>query len=137
MVRRMNLVSDSNADSMFIDGEVFIDDVRVKVSGFPDMTVSEAEYYLHKCRDMISEDEKGNKAHSRITSIALSPSKDGSGVAIDIGCKPPEFERIRRITGYLTGSVKRWNNAKRAEERERVKHSVDSSPSVDDCGLGL
>lgn len=35
-----------------------------------------------------------------------------------------KFERIRRITGYLVGTVDRWNNAKRAEERDRVKHSV-------------
>ncbi len=32
------------------------------------------------------------------------------------------FERIRRITGYLVGTLDRFNNAKRAEERERVKH---------------
>ena len=32
------------------------------------------------------------------------------------------FERIRRITGYLVGTMDRWNNAKRAEERDRVKH---------------
>ena len=34
------------------------------------------------------------------------------------------FERIRRITGYLVGSLDRWGNAKRAEERDRVKHSA-------------
>lgn len=33
------------------------------------------------------------------------------------------FERIRRITGYLVGTMNRWNNAKRAEERDRVKHA--------------
>ena len=33
-----------------------------------------------------------------------------------------KFERIRRITGYLVGTLDRFNNAKRAEERERVKH---------------
>jgi anaerobic ribonucleoside-triphosphate reductase len=32
------------------------------------------------------------------------------------------FERIRRITGYLVGDLERWNNAKRAEEKDRVKH---------------
>ena len=32
------------------------------------------------------------------------------------------FERIRRITGYLVGTMDKWNNAKRAEERDRVKH---------------
>lgn len=34
------------------------------------------------------------------------------------------FERIRRITGYLVGTLDRFNNAKRAEVSERVKHSV-------------
>ncbi len=34
------------------------------------------------------------------------------------------FERTRRITGYLVGSVDRFNNAKRAEERDRVKHGL-------------
>ena len=33
-----------------------------------------------------------------------------------------KFERIRRITGYLTGDLNRWNDAKRAEEKDRVKH---------------
>lgn len=36
----------------------------------------------------------------------------------------PKFERIRRITGYLVGTTDRWNNAKRAEERDRVKHGI-------------
>ena len=35
------------------------------------------------------------------------------------------FERIRRITGYLVGTVDRFNNAKRAEVRDRVKHGKD------------
>ncbi|SCJ76743.1 anaerobic ribonucleoside-triphosphate reductase [Neobittarella massiliensis] len=34
------------------------------------------------------------------------------------------FERIRRITGYLVGTMDHWNNAKRAEEHDRVKHDV-------------
>lgn len=34
------------------------------------------------------------------------------------------FERIRRITGYLVGTLARWNSAKQAEERDRVKHST-------------
>lgn len=34
------------------------------------------------------------------------------------------FERLRRITGYLVGSLERWNDGKKAEERERVKHNV-------------
>ena len=34
------------------------------------------------------------------------------------------FERIRRITGYLVGTLDRFNNAKRAEEHDRVKHDT-------------
>ena len=34
------------------------------------------------------------------------------------------FERIRRITGYLVGDTTRWNDAKKAEERDRVRHGL-------------
>ena len=37
------------------------------------------------------------------------------------------FERIRRITGYLVGPMDKWNDAKRAEERDRVKHSMNNN----------
>lgn len=37
------------------------------------------------------------------------------------------FERTRRITGYLVGTLDRFNNAKRAEERDRVKHGADAA----------
>ncbi len=33
-----------------------------------------------------------------------------------------KFERIRRVTGYLVGTLDRFNNGKRAEEHDRVKH---------------
>lgn len=33
-----------------------------------------------------------------------------------------DFERLRRITGYLVGSLERWNDGKKAEEHDRVKH---------------
>ena len=33
-----------------------------------------------------------------------------------------QSERIRRITGYLVGTMDKWNDAKKAEERDRVKH---------------
>ncbi len=39
--------------------------------------------------------------------------------------KGVRFERIRRITGYLTGDISRWNNAKKSEERDRAKHSLN------------
>lgn len=34
------------------------------------------------------------------------------------------FTRIRRITGYLVGDINRWNDAKRSEEHDRVKHGL-------------
>lgn len=46
--------------------------------------------------------------------------RDGKGY-LGAGVK---FERIRRITGYLVGTVDRFNNAKRAEVADRVKHAV-------------
>lgn len=47
------------------------------------------------------------------------------------GCERPEtasepFDRIRRITGYLVGTLDRFNDAKQAEERDRVVHGQDS-----------
>lgn len=50
---------------------------------------------------------------------------DGEYVNIDYELdtvKP--FKRLRRITGYLVGSLDRWNDAKQAEENDRVKHAV-------------
>lgn len=34
------------------------------------------------------------------------------------------FERIRRITGYLVGTMDKWNDAKKSEERDRIKHGL-------------
>ncbi len=41
------------------------------------------------------------------------------------------FERIRRITGYLVGTLDRFNNGKRAEEADRVKHDVSCCSMTD------
>ena len=46
----------------------------------------------------------------------LHPDKNGL-----IG-KNIKFQRIRRVTGYLVGTLDRFNNAKRAEEHDRIKH---------------
>ena len=40
-------------------------------------------------------------------------------------CQSENILRMRRITGYLTGDLSSWNSAKRAEERDRVKHTFD------------
>ncbi|MCM1525246.1 MAG: hypothetical protein NC120_12405 [Ruminococcus sp.] len=47
---------------------------------------------------------------------------DGDYVDLSVGFAAVPFDRIRRITGYLVGSLDRWGDAKRSEERDRVKH---------------
>lgn len=78
---------------------------------------------------VFSKDELKNyvdyaKAHTDgiLKKIRIKLCADGK-VDIDWKTNLP-FERIRRITGYLTGDLNSWNNAKRAEEHERVKHGV-------------
>lgn len=46
----------------------------------------------------------------------MTPEKLGKNV---------RFERIRRITGYLVGTMDKWCDAKKAEEKDRVKHGLN------------
>lgn len=59
---------------------------------------------------------------------SLDLTVDGDYVDLNYEFSKTEpFERIRRITGYLVGTVDRFNNAKRAEEHDRVKHDIACS----------
>ena len=49
---------------------------------------------------------------------------EGEDVKIETHKHSTPFVRLRRITGYLTTTLDRWNDAKRAEEKDRVKHNV-------------
>ena len=52
-------------------------------------------------------------------------SFDDEGYAkLEIHKHSVPFERIRRITGYLTNTLDRWNSSKQAEEKDRVKHGM-------------
>lgn len=55
---------------------------------------------------------------------SLKIELDGDYANLAYEFEPVPFERIRRITGYLVGNMDRWNDAKRAEERDRVKHGM-------------
>lgn len=78
----------------------------------------------------LEEDEINNYVHyleekypeSSIKSLTIL--LDGEYVDLDYTMQPKPFERIRRITGYLVGTVDRFNDAKRAEESQRVKHTI-------------
>ena len=54
----------------------------------------------------------------------LTIKLDGDYAELTYDFEPVKFQRIRRITGYLVGDMTGWNDAKTAEERDRVKHTV-------------
>ena len=63
---------------------------------------------------------EGEYPEKRIESLDIKV--DGEFVDLNYTFERQPFERIRRITGYLVGTVDRFNNAKRAEVRDRLKH---------------
>lgn len=75
----------------------------------------EIDYYI--------EAAQRNNPDKTLTAIDLEVDGEYINAAYHFSSQPP-FERIRRITGYLVGTLDRFNNAKRAEESQRVKHSV-------------
>lgn len=89
-----------------------VNDIKVTVDGINDITEKEALNYIHYVE---------NNTNERVESLHLSLASNGD-INIDYVLQPQKFERIRRITGYLVGTIDRWNNAKRAEEHDRVKH---------------
>lgn len=56
--------------------------------------------------------------------VGVNVDVEGEEAVISYDLKGQKIERIRRITGYLVGTLDRFNDAKRAEENERVKHKV-------------
>ena len=91
-----------------------IDDIRVSVTG-GELSEKELKTYADRAKE---------KFFGK-TVMAMDITVDGDYVDIDYTLEPIKFERIRRITGYLVGTTDRFNNAKRAEESQRVKHSLD------------
>ncbi|MBQ9409282.1 MAG: hypothetical protein IJU28_07855 [Clostridia bacterium] len=59
-----------------------------------------------------------------LTIKSMDVKIDGDYAEITVYTAARPFERIRRITGYLVGGMPRWNDAKRAEARDRVKHTL-------------
>ena len=95
---------------------MLIKDVNVTVTGLKDISQKEIESYISYVK--AQEPTGGQLQH-----LTISSSEDGK-IQLDYDLQAPKFERIRRITGYLVGSIDRWNDAKRSEERERVKHDI-------------
>ncbi|MBE6863668.1 MAG: hypothetical protein J6I47_07505 [Ruminococcus sp.] len=80
--------------------------------------------------EQISQDEinayidYGKKKYSDREIAAMTVKIDGDYVDLEYDFADVPFDRIRRITGYLVGTLDRFNNGKRAEEHDRVKHTV-------------
>ena len=66
----------------------------------------------------------GKKKFSDRIISGMTVKTDGEFVDLQFDFADVPFERIRRITGYLVGTLDRFNNGKRAEEHDRVKHGV-------------
>ncbi|MBQ7606090.1 MAG: hypothetical protein IJU59_06375 [Firmicutes bacterium] len=87
--------------------------VEVNVTGDSDIPYEERKQYV---------DYVTKKTGRKITRLNIEA--DGDYVNLSYKFEDVPFERIRRITGYLVGTMDNWNDAKRAEERDRVKHGV-------------
>ena len=61
----------------------------------------------------------------------LDINLDGDYVDLTYHFGESPFDRIRRITGYLVGTLDRFNNAKKAEVQDRVKHSITPEAEED------
>ncbi|MBR6205773.1 MAG: hypothetical protein IKQ73_01215 [Oscillospiraceae bacterium] len=87
--------------------------IQVNVKGGV-MTDAEKEAYIRRAREQYPD--------KRISSMDIT--LDGDFADITYHWETVPFERIRRITGYLVGTLDRFNNGKRAEEADRVKHGI-------------
>lgn len=105
---------------------VVLDCCSVTITGLKDNeTVPEKEIlqYIKRCRDKYT--------NNAIKIEKINLNFDGDKVEITTTFKSVPFERIRRITGYLVGTLERFNNAKRAEVEDRVKHHFGDSLDIE------
>ena len=96
---------------------MLINGVEVKIGKVPRISKDEVIAYIA----LITNEHGGIKPRTLI----ISTNEAGQAV-LDYELQVVPFERIRRITGYLVGGMNRWNNAKRAEEHDRVKHGLST-----------
>ena len=92
---------------------MIIDGVKITLIG-EEIPEEEIREYIKRGREKYGSNLKG---------LELRP--DGEEIDITYDITPTRFNRLRRITGYLVGDLNRWNNGKRAEERDRVKHGTE------------
>ena len=89
--------------------------MKINVTG--EMTQQEIDHYTKYCLD------KYKDKHIEAIDIKVDEN-DKNYVELSVDFSGMPFERIRRITGYLVGTLDRFNDAKRSEEHDRVKHNL-------------
>ncbi|MEG0549103.1 MAG: anaerobic ribonucleoside-triphosphate reductase [Coprobacillus sp.] len=90
-----------------------IDNVDVEIIGGDMEDVEVLEYISHI-----------RNKYNNETLLSLKLTIDEDFIDMNYHLQPHPVERIRRITGYLVGTLDRFNDAKLAEEHDRVKHSL-------------
>lgn len=95
--------------------------IKVNVIGGT-LSDAEKEAYVQRARTLYPE--------KRINEMNITVVDDDF-VDIEYHYDTTPFQRIRRVTGYLAGTLDRFNNAKKAEVRDRVKHDVTVSDFED------
>lgn len=92
----------------------------MKIINGIEVNVKNGELSVEEIIEYITQIQETNKGEKL---ISLTLTIDGDYIDAEYQFANVQFERIRRITGYLTGTIEKWNNAKRAELNDRVKHS--------------
>ncbi len=98
--------------------ELLIDNVQIHTEGGI-LSKDEIQAYIDRGRAQ-------KQGHKLVSLTVKVDDDDFVDLAYQYEDRP--FERIRRITGYLVGTLDRFNNAKRAEVLDRVTHEIS-----DDC----
>lgn len=112
MIDYTNMTDDPLFDIDALDWTYSKRDGLVTLYCTEDLPDDEALQYINRAREAYS--------HVRTVFVTM----DGEDALLDYCYGHQDFERIRRITGYLVGTLDRFNDGKRAEESERVKHRI-------------
>ena len=87
-----------------------------------EMSEKEAKIYV----DYLEE-----KYQRKVAELTIDlDAEDEEYVGLTYSLEDIPFERIRRITGYLVGTMDHWNDAKSAEERD-VKHGISGAQAIE------
>lgn len=89
------------------------------------VTVKRPDTFVPAENELLAYVDRGLELYgSKLVGITIYPDADEDFINLEYDLKNQPFHRLRRITGYLVGTLDRWNDGKRAEENDRVKHET-------------